>query len=406
MTSAPMTSAPMISVPTLNAPEVAPPDGRRIARRLVHFLTGPLLVVAAGLMPAQADAAEYDDLLAAITLPDGFAIDVFAEAPGARSLALCGTQNVLYVGTRDDRVYAIRDADGDGRADAVETLATGLHVPNGIDCRDDRLMIALQDRVIAAPLAPEGALARPLSEAQTVFDGLPDSYHHGWRYARFGPDGRFHIGVGAPCNICETDGYEGTLIAIDPDGGNVETVASGIRNTVGFAWNPVSGHLFFSDNGADRMGDDIPPDELNEVVEPGGFYGFPYFGGKDIPLTGFRGRTPPATPIPTALDFAAHTASLGFRFLKATAFPADYRGDAILAQHGSWNRSVPIGYRLMRIGFDGAGKPTGQSVFAEGWLQPDGGVLGRPVDVLEMPDGSLLVSDDHAGLIYRITYGE
>ena len=362
-------------------------------------------ILVAGLSASVASAADHSDILDKIRLPKGFAISVYAEVPLARSLALCGSKPVLYVSTRDDRVYAVTNGNGDGVADKVEVLATGMHVPNGIDCRDGQLLIALQNRVIAAPLTPEGDLAAPLSEAKTVFTDLPNSRHHGWRYARFGPDGRYYVGVGAPCNICETKGNEGTILSMNADGSDAKHVATGIRNTVGFDWNPVTGHLFFTDNGADRMGDNIPPDELNEVTEPGGFYGFPYVGGKGIPLTGYQGRRPPQKPIPTVIDFAAHSANLGIRFLKATAFPADYRNDAIVAQHGSWNRSVPIGYRLMRVTFNDKGKATGREVFADGWLRPNGGVLGRPVDVLEMPDGALLVSDDHAGLIYRITHG-
>ncbi|PLX36514.1 MAG: sorbosone dehydrogenase [Hyphomicrobiales bacterium] len=372
----------------------------RLMKHLSVLLSGAILSVLS-VLPA---AAQAERILDGLSLPDGFSISVFAQASGARSMAMCG--EVLYVGTRDDTVYAVRDDDRNGAADSVTVVGSGLRVPNGLDCRDGKLLIALQNRVIAAPINADGTLAAPLRSAETIFTGLPNYRGHGWRYARFGPDGRFHIGVGAPCNICETKDYEGTLIAIDADGGNPQILASGVRNTVGFDWNPVTGNLFFTDNGADRMGDLIPPDELNEIEQPGGFFGFPYRGGKDIALTGYEGRTPPQPAIPTVIDFDAHSANLGFRFIRGTGFPAEYRGDAIVAQHGSWNRSDPIGYRLVRVRFDEAGKAVDHEVFIDGWLRPGGGVTGRPVDVLELADGSLLVSDDYAGLIYRIAYAK
>jgi glucose/arabinose dehydrogenase len=193
---------------------------------------------------------------------------------------------------------------------------------------------------------------------------------------------------------------------MNPDGSGVEVVADGVRNSVGFDWHPVTGEFWFTDNGADGMGDDIPPDELNRVTRAGQHFGFPYVGGDGIPLPGFEDQEPPADAVAPEVEFLAHTASLGIEFYEGEMFPAEYQGDAFVAQHGSWNRSERVGYRIMRVTFDDEGNPTGKEVFADGWLDGQGGRHGRPVDIEELPDGSLLVSDDFAGLVYRISHGD
>jgi glucose/arabinose dehydrogenase len=233
---------------------------------------------------------------------------------------------------------------------------------------------------------------------------LPDDVFHGWRYAGFGPDGLLYFAVGAPCNVCETRGFEGTILRMRADGHDLQIFARGIRNSVGFDWHPRTHELFFTDNGGDFLGDLIPPDELNRAPEPGLHFGYPYQYGQGVPYPDLAGRDPPQLTIPPVLELEAHAAALGIEFYDGNMFPAEYRGDAFVAQHGSWNRTDPVGYRAMRVRFDQQGRPVGQEEFITGWLRDDGGVLGRPVDIKELPDGSLLISDDHAGLIYRVTH--
>jgi glucose/arabinose dehydrogenase len=259
------------------------------------------------------------------------------------------------------------------------------------------LLIAEQHRVIRLDAAGRATIVVPPGV-------LPDQDHHGWRYAGLGPDGRLYLAVGAPCNICEVSSLEGTIVRLRPDGHELEVFARGVRNSVGFDWHPVTGELFFTDNGGDRLGDLIPPDELNHAPEPQLHFGFPYVYGANLPYPAFADQAAPQPTVPPALAFEAHAAALGIDFYRGSMFPDEYRGDALVAQHGSWNRSEPVGYRIMRVRFSPAGKPQGKWVFIDGWLGPDGSVAGRPVDLEELPDGSLLISDDYAGLVYRVTY--
>ena len=247
--------------------------------------------------------------------------------------------------------------------------------------------------------------ARPLRLLiwNLVRGGLLDNRHHGSRDLAFGHDGRLYLSLGVPCNICMPESPLDSILSMDPDGGNEMIYATGIRNSVGMDFHPVTGELFFTDNGADSMGDESPPDELNRAHRAGLFFGFPYFGGGKDRTPQFRGQIPPREVTFPALELQPHAAALGLHFYRGDMFPAEYKHDAFIAQHGSWNRTEPVGYRLMRVRFNDQGRPTGQEVFAEGWLQP-GGPWGRPNDVAEFPDGSLLVSDDVAGVIYRITY--
>jgi glucose/arabinose dehydrogenase len=358
--------------------------------------------LALALVAPMAGAADRSALLAAIGLPPGFTISVWAEVPGARSLAVTDDGAVVFVGSRTGEVHSVRDTDGDGRADEVRLRADGLKVPNGVAIAGALLFLGMQDRIAVWPGPAGGDTTAPLAPLVTVHDGFDRGRLHGWRYIAFGPDGRLYVSLGAPCNICALRPDTGKIVRMRPDGSEVELVADGVRNSVGFDWHPVTGELWFTDNGADRMGDDIPPDELNRAARPGGHYGYPYFGGR-VPLAGFEDETPPVPVIAPEVEFAAHVASLGIRFYRGGMFPAEYRNDAFVAQHGSWNRSVPIGYRIVRVRFDAAGNPLGTEVFADGWLRGRK-VLGRPVDIAELPDGSLLVSDDAAGVIYRIVH--
>ena len=254
------------------------------------------------------------------------------------------------------------------------------------------------------PIADEPSKTIPLSPfLQPIKSDLPPKGHHGWRYIKFGPDKKLYVSIGSPCNICIPDGIEGTILRMDSDGKNVETVAKGIRNSVGFDWHPQTGELFFTDNGADGMGDDTPPDELNRVSKMGQHFGFPYLGGKSEKLTGYENQKAPEDVVPPVVEFQAHTANLGLHFYRGTMFPKEYRHDAFVAQHGSWNRTIPVGYRIMRIRFDQQGNLIGKEVFADGWMKGDS-ISGRPVDITELDDGSLLVSDDFANVVYRISY--
>jgi glucose/arabinose dehydrogenase len=331
-----------------------------------------------------------------LDLPPGFEIEVFAEVPDARSLAVADGGRKIYVGTRDEDVYAVLDGDRDGTADGVLRVATDLKVPNGVAATNGRLFVAEQNRIIR--FEPDGKV-----DIVVPAGVLPDFRHHGWRYAGFGPDGKLYVAIGAPCNICEVAGFEGTIVRMDPDGHNLEIFARGVRNSLGFDWHPTTGAMFFTDNGGDDLGDLVPPDELNRAPEPWLHFGYPFVYGDGVPYPQFASRAVPMETTAPALAFDAHAAALGIRFYRGGMFPDDFRNDAFVAQHGSWNRTDPIGYRIMRVRFGDDGLPTGQEVFIDGWLGRDG-PWGRVVDIAELPDGSLLVSDDFAGLVYRITY--
>jgi len=360
-----------------------------------------LLLVLAG-FAVSACAERVQDNLDKIKLPPGFHLSIFADQiPNARSLAL-GDDGIVYVGTTSDKVYALIDADHDGRADDAITVASGLNQPNGVALLKGDLYIAEIHRISKIKNITAHLSAPPKPEA--VFDGYPKDKHHGWKYLRIGPDGMLYAPVGAPCNICLNDKEVfASLTRLDPDGKNFEIFARGIRNTVGFDWHPATGELFFTDNGRDMLGDDVPPEELNAAPKPGLHFGYPYCHGGDIPDPEFGKQKLCSEFSPPVWKFPAHVAALGIRFYKGKQFPSQYQGQLFVAQHGSWNRSTPQGYRVALVKFK-AGQPVSDEVFAEGWLQTNGDVLGRPVDVLELADGSLLVSDDLNGVVYRIEY--
>jgi glucose/arabinose dehydrogenase len=324
-----------------------------------------------------------------ISLPDGFSIEVYAEVPHARSMALSDT-GVLFVGTRDsDRVYAVVDSE-------VKVVALGLTMPNGVALKDGSLYVAEIRRIVQFD-----NIEQQLDNASytVVTDDFPSDEWHGWKFIQFGPDGKLYVPIGAPCNVCLRDGYA-QLMRMNTDGTELEEFASGIRNTVGFDWHPETHELWFTDNGRDWMGDDIPPDELNYAPREGMQFGFPYcHGNVQDPEFADRGCDEFTAP---ALELGPHVAPLGMTFYTGEMFPEYYKHGIFIAEHGSWNRKTPIGYRVMFVKIED-NKPVSYELFAEGWLQ---GSLswGRPVDVEVMKDGSLLISDDKAGLIYRVTY--
>lgn len=334
-----------------------------------------------------------------VKLPPGFEITVFAEdVKDARSLAL-GDKGWLFVSTRSaGNVYAIRH---DGRK-ALEkvTIASGLNMPNGVAFRDGSLFVAEVSRVWRYD-AIESQLPR-VAKPVLVYDKYPSDRHHGWKFIRFGPDGWLYVPVGAPCNVCDREDPYSTITRLKPDGSAMEVFARGVRNSVGFDWHPQTRELWFTDNGRDMMGDDVPPDELNHAPKAGMHFGFPHCHGGDIPDPDFAKGRSCAEFAPPAQKFGAHVASLGMRFYTGALFPPEYRNQAFIAEHGSWNRSRKSGYRVMRARIEG-GKVVEHAVFADGFLDvPSDKAWGRPVDVQVMPDGALLVSDDHAHAIYRI----
>ncbi len=345
--------------------------------------------------------------LETIQLPDGFEIEVWAEdIPDARSLAMNEDGSIIFVGNRQGKnVYAIQDSNGDGKADKKYTLATGLRMPNGVAFRDGDLYVAEVSRILRFRDIVSN-LDKPNYEV--VFDQYPDKAHHGWKFIAFGPDGMLYVPVGAPCNICESEEIFASITRIDVRANNIqpEIFANGVRNTVGFDWHPQSGELWFTDNGRDMMGDDIPDCELNHAPEKGMHFGYPYWHAGDVkdPEFGNKGKGKDAYIAPAA-KLGPHVAPLGMRFYTGQQFPDRFQNNIFIAKHGSWNRSKKIGYQVTNVVLDASQRVVREEVFAEGWLNHDTqDVWGRPVDVLQLPDGSLLVSDDMANCIYRISY--
>jgi glucose/arabinose dehydrogenase len=338
-----------------------------------------------------------------IRLPAGFRISLYADkVPGARSMALA-PDGTLFVGTRGDTVYALPNRTGGPQADAVLTLIKGLDTPNGVAFRDGALYVAEIGRILRYDHITARLNDPP--KPVVVSDAFPRDTHHGWKFIRFGPDGRLYVPVGAPCNVCEPDAARyAALFRLNADGSGLEQYARGIRNTVGFDWHPQSGELWFTDNGRDWLGNHAPPDELNRAPHAGLHFGFPYCHGRAIADPEYGSKHACAEFTPPARELDAHVAALGMRFYTGTMFPATWRGRIFIAEHGSWNRIPPLGYRLTTARIED-GRVVAYEVFAEGWLK---GIAawGRPVDVQVMPDGALLLSDDKAGLIYRISHGK
>jgi glucose/arabinose dehydrogenase len=337
-----------------------------------------------------------------IKLPPGFEISIYASnVPNARSMTL-SPGGTLFVGTlRAGKVYAVPDRNKDNKADEVITIAQSLNMSNGVAFRDGALYVAEVNRVLRYDNI-EGKL-KDSGTPVVVNDSFPRDRHHGWKFIAFGPDGMLYVPVGAPCNICEReDERYASIMRMKPDGTGVEVFARGVRNTVGFDWHPQTKELWFTDNGRDWMGDDLPPDELNHAPQKGLHFGFPYCHGKNISDPEFGKKRKCEEFTSPAMNLGPHVAAIGMRFYTGTMFPREYRNQIFIAEHGSWNRSTPIGYRVMLVRLEN-NRVVKYEVFAEGWLQGDR-AWGRPADVLVMPDGALLVSDDEAGVIYRISY--
>lgn len=370
---------------------------RRLASSLLLAAVPILSVVCS---PSASDPESLP--LHTIKLLPGFKISVYAgNIPNARSMVL-SPKGVLFVGNRSgDKVYAVVDRNNDQKADETYVIASGLNMPNGVAFRNGSLYVAEVNRVLRFDNVEENLKTPP--KPVVVYDKYPTDRWHGWKFIAFGPDDKLYVPVGAPCNVCEKeDERYASITRMNPDGSGVEVFAHGVRNTVGFAWHPETKELWFTDNGRDLMGDDVPPDELNHAPREGMHFGFPYYHGKDIPDPEFGKQRKVSEFIPPVQELGPHVAALGMRFYTGTMFPEEYKNQIFIAEHGSWNRSTPIGYRVTLVRLN-ENKAVSYEVFAEGWLQGRE-AWGRPVDVLVMPDGALLVSDDKAGAIYRISY--
>jgi glucose/arabinose dehydrogenase len=361
-----------------------------------------LLLVAAVLPAARALAADLP--LERIQLPPGFSIALWAQVENPREMTLGRTDvdgGTLFVGSgRAGKVHAVR-FDGALRVKDVKTIASGLKIPMGVAYKDGSLYVSAVSRIVRFDDI-ERQLDRPPVPV-VVTDKLASETHHGGKFLAFGPDGKLYVPTGAPCNVCEPDPQRYAQIArMNPDGSDFEVFAQGIRNSVGFDWDPRTRELWFTDNGRDLLGDEVPPDELNHATRAGLNFGYPYCHGGDLadPEFGARRRCDEFTP--PARKLGPHVASLGMRFYTGTQFPAPYQGQIFIAEHGSWNRSHKIGYRISVVRLQGD-QAVGYETFASGWLQGES-VWGRPADLQVLPDGSLLVADDYAGAIYRITY--
>jgi glucose/arabinose dehydrogenase len=357
-----------------------------------------ITVLAAGTIFLVSACSGSEAQVPVLTLPTGFKAEVFVEdIPGARSMVM-GDRGTLFVSTMEEgKVYAVSGVGGNERS--VKVIAEGLNMPNGVAFKDGQLYVAAVNRIIRYPDIESRLDAVP--EPVLVADDLPSDRHHGWRYIAFGPDGKLYIPIGAPCNVCDEPGYS-VITRRSVDGGPSEIVASGVRNSVGFTWHPQTGELWFTDNGRDWMGDDMPPCELNHLTRVGQHFGFPYCHGNGIPDPDFGEGHDCADYTGPAQALGPHVAPLGVKFYTGTMFPEQYRMQAFIAEHGSWNRSEKIGYRVSLVRME-QGKPVSYEPFAQGWLRGDS-VTGRPVDLLILEDGSMLVSDDQGGRIWRISY--
>lgn len=354
---------------------------------------------------------QYDEPLSELPidklkLPEGFKIEVYADSiDGARSMAM-GANGTLFVGTRNENiVYAIQDRDKDFKADRTIVLDTTLEVPNGIAYKDGNLYVAEVGRLLRYDNI-ESELDS-ISEPKVIYDDYPDEFHHGWKYIAFGPDDKLYVPVGAPCNICDStvvDERYSTITRMDADGSNREIYAKGVRNSVGFTWHPETKEMWFTDNGRDMLGDDIPPCELNRITEIGQHFGYPYCHGGTVKDPEFGNQRPCSDFVNPVQALGAHVAPLGVKFYTGTMFPEKFKDYAFIAEHGSWNRSKKVGYRISMVKLEN-NNAVSYETFLDGWLDEESQErFGRPVDILFLEDGSMLISDDFGDAIYRVTY--
>lgn len=361
------------------------------------WLAGCCAVLAIVSLPACGQRLPLDQL----QLPPGFRITIFSTAvPNARSMTL-GKEGTVFVGSRHaGKVYALVDADQDGKAERSYVIAQGLRMPNGVAFRAGSLYVAEIHRILRFDNI-EKSLANPPPPV-VVYDQYPRESHHGWKHIAFGPDGALYVPVGAPCNICEPGDPYASITRLEVDGGKPSVYVRGVRNSVGFDWHPQTKEMWFTDNGRDMLGDDVPDCEINRVPKAGAHFGYPYCHAVDVSDPEFGGQRKCDEFVPAAQKAGPHVAPLGIRFYTGKMFPPEYVNRAFVALHGSWNRSAKSGYKVMTLSIKD-NKAEKYEVFAHGWLQGQEN-WGRPVDLLQMPDGALLLSDDQASAVYRISY--
>ena len=360
----------------------------------------------------QSSNLEIDSFLEKIVLPEGFEIKIYADdVENARSMAI-SPSGTIFVGNRNkDNVFALKDTDGDNVIDKKYLITNKLkNMPNGVAFHDGDLYVAEVNKIwkfenIEENLFHLDKFDEYLEEPILISDDFPSDRHHGWKYISFGPDGKLYVPVGAPCNICESrDEIYASITRMNPDGSNKEIYVKGVRNTVGFTWHPETKQLWFTDNGRDMLGDNIPPCELNKVTGKDQHFGYPYCHGGDIGDPEFGGEYSCSDFVMPVQNLGPHVAPLGLKFYTGKMFPDEYKGDIFIAEHGSWNRSKKIGYRISRVKIEN-NKSVGYETFIYGWLDDDEQeAWGRPVDILILEDGSMLISDDKANAIYRVTY--
>jgi glucose/arabinose dehydrogenase len=409
-------AAILMAVPALAQPSPTAPGN---LERLGEFKTTDTPMEIPTVAQGGTKAAAIKKTLSHIKLPRGFKIGLYAIAPDARHIAVGPQGVVTFVGTRKTKVYAITDRDKDRVADEVKEFAPSIafKIPNGVCFSPDGMLyIAEQNRVLVFPAAEFFYESADVAAFNVVKQGelIPkdeESFNHTARTCRIGPDAKLYITLGQPFNVpapekldlYKKEGMAG-IIRMTNEGKDREVFAWGVRNSVGMDFNPKDKTLWFTDNQVDGMGDDQPPGELNRADKPGMNFGFPYYGGGKTRTVEYKDQTPPADVTFPQVEMAAHAADLGMTFYTARMFPQKYRGGIFSAQHGSWNRTKPVGARVMFTSLKEDGTADKTEVFAEGWLTGDGEYLGRPVDVAQLNDGSLLVSDDFAGAVYRISY--
>ncbi|MFT8245268.1 PQQ-dependent sugar dehydrogenase [Roseomonas sp. BN140053] len=414
---------PAQGTPAQGTPGAAPAAGNGAnLERLQGFRTTG---TSAEIETVPQDGRRADQLrrnLRRIRLPEGFRIELYAVVPDARHMAVGPSSGVVFVGTRKQRVWAVTDRDRDRVADEVKVFAPSVpfSIPNGV-CfsADGVLYVAERNRVLAFPAAeffyegPDVAAETVVAQGQLI-PPSEESFNHSARVCRIGPDNKLYVALGQPFNVPPPAKRElfdrhgiGGIVRMNRDGSEREVYARGIRNSVGMDFRPGTGELWFTDNQVDGMGDDRPPGEINRATRAGQNFGFPWYGGGTVRTAEYARETPPADAVPPVAEMAPHAADLGMVFYTGRMFPEAYRGAIFDAQHGSWNRTRAVGARVMVSFLNPDGSLRESRPFAEGWLDEENNeYMGRIADVAMLADGSLLVSDDSAGAIYRISYGE
>ena len=393
---------------TFHKDRLAPIDAAAVAEVREHTerygVTG---TIAAREGPREREYKDYPEGyldLAGLQLPPGFNIEVYAKVNDARSLAL-GDGGTVFVGNNrhGEEVYALVDRDRDNQAERVHTIASGLVRPNGVAFRDGALYVAEITRILKFPNIERNLAAPPKPEV--VFDGFPNQTKHEKKFMKFGPDGKLYVPVGADCNVCPPkNDMDGTIVRMKPDGSDLEVIARGVRNSVGMDWHPQTGKLWFTDNGRDLMGDDIPACEINRLDRIGQHFGFPACHARSVVHPEFGDARACTRSTPPVHEVTAHASPLGMIFYNGKMFPPRYRGALFVAEHGSWNRDGKVGYQVSMAQVRD-GKVVSYTPFVSGWLDAKRDAYwGRPVDLLQMPDGALLLSDDWANVVYRISY--